>query len=198
MSTKKIISTTTINLDLNKTKLERTKTGSETVATNEVKVTDKVLIPRNVVDNEYFELAVQFHCYQFIDRQLSSKIVSLNNKEWETVEEEEKITDSIIEIQTQKTRLTNSFENWKNELSELVESVEDTLTVFETDSFAKCFAMFVTQFKGETVSTGDGLEKIEVRFTGSEISQEKLSSLVKDLGCTGLTDDYKKKVVKEN
>lgn len=172
------VSTTTIEVCLART--EKIKDESNNVIFKYV--ADKVLIPLNVVDSEYFEFSVQFWCNIFIEERLQS---ALNNAL-------DKYSDGLI-TEEEEEKFETSLDDWKGYVNTYKSNVlevfeEDIFNTFYNDGFARIYAIMILNQKK--------INGVDIRFNASSVDMSEVSELIKGLNpAVKITDSYKKNII---
>jgi hypothetical protein len=165
------VSTTTISLNL--ARIDK-KTSNY--------INDTVLVPLNVVDNEYFEKAVQYWCNIIIESKLANALDNALDK----------YADGLLEKEETEEYET-TLKEWQKYIytfkTEVLEIFEDSIfSVIENDGFAKIYAIMILNAKS--------INGNDIRFNASIIDMSEVSNLIKGLNPElATTDSYKKKIV---
>lgn len=164
-----------------------------------------ITIPKNVVDEDYFVQAVQFHIFNIA---VLNTAVELKEQEQKLADlEKQGKKDGIAYSKAQDKRnnllvlgklLKENVEALNAELAEEYESIEDVKNVFLADNFARVYAWVLGKYSarkvwknGDEASKGK-VEEIKLRFK----DEDKIVSLLKDFSFS-TTQEQKKQSAKQ-
>lgn len=108
--------------------------------------------PLNVTDTEYFKNAVQYNIFRFGELSLYGKYYAEILKKDKTAAGRAKAE----KLENEYTDFRKLFTEFKTDLGEVYEDVTEAVTVFKEDSFAKCFALYMTGITSYSAPNNDG------------------------------------------
>lgn len=98
------------------------------------------LVPKNVANVSYFQLAVQYHAYKYFEEKLAGEIEKLR-LELDTLPEDDSYADAVTKLNNDINNLSSMQSAYADEYKAFKERVNGLIDTFEADRFADMYAL---------------------------------------------------------